>query len=99
MEKDRFVDIYRNLITKQTPLQMEEVIEFIDETIKIYSPKSKLDPNSIQVLIQTGLIEMAINACIDAIAKNPDIFNITTVHIYDNNKLIKIYVYNNSYNS
>ena len=58
MEKDRFIDIYRNLITKQTPLQMEEIIEFIDETIKIYSPKSKLDPNSIQVLLQTGLIEM-----------------------------------------
>ena len=95
MEKDRFVDIYRNLITKQAPLQMEEIIEFIDETIKIYSPKSKLDPNSIQVLLQTGLIEMVINACVDAIAKNPDIFNISTIYVYHNNKLLKVYVYNN----
>ena len=95
MEKDRFVDIYRNLITKQTPLQMEELIEFIDETIKIYSPNSKLDPNPIQVLLQTGLIEIVINACVDAIAKNPDIFNISTIHVYHNNKLLKVYVYNN----
>ena len=95
MEKDRFVDIYRNLITKQTPLQMEEIIEFIDESIKIYSPKSILDPNSIHVLLQTGLIEMVINACVDAIAKNSDIFNISTIHVYHNNKLLKVYVYNN----
>ena len=95
MEKDRFVDIYRNLITKQTPLQMEEVIEFIDETIKIYSPKSKLDPNSIQVLLQIGLIEMVINACVDAIAKNLVIFNISTTYVCHNNKLLKVYVYNN----
>lgn len=95
MNREHFIDTYRNLITKQTPLSMEEVVEFINETVSIYSPKHNIDSRSLQTLIQTGLIELVINACISVIGSNPDLFNITTLQIYQNNSLIKTYVYGN----
>lgn len=79
-------------ITSGGQFDLSECLEFIREVVKTYNPTAPYREDYTMIALQNGFSNDILNACINAISQNPELFKVQMYKVISSKgQLLKTY--------